>query len=554
MSNVMTTPRPKVVKWALAPNFPTKDQGWPQLQTHAEGDGFTIVHRDLGAQQRVVYLQQASKKEIWLLHRIADLLKADVWDIWAEFLWVHDGGRQRLDQVVFRRLKVPGLTPEKRESTLWPVIDTLPDGNDGWTIADDQKTGQVVLRYGAPLSLPDAFSGRDTLPKCYDPSQWARIPEGINARGRLSTFDLATVPHRLIAGGTGSGKSTELRNDIVARLLRGHSIVIIDTVKEAVDFLTLKPWTLMWSESITEAANVLATLYEEAKRRRAVNKRFKVGSWTKVPQEVREREDYGPISLYYDEYENSIVPTSVPKGLPDDHPFVIEARSINAAVEFVQYYMPKLAKEARSVGIFLNVATQTPLANAIGSPLRGNLGASTQLSGGKLESHVVKLAMGEATERAMEQFRKFNKPKLDGNGEEMEDEYGSLIMMPGLAVTNRVGGEPIALRVAYVPEEEAPQILEEYGVPLTKPWKILPALPLQMVPTEHDEEDDRPRIDPPFKAFTHLGQVEGLFVDEETQSSDESSPATSDAPSQPRKKTTAERLAERFAARENDES
>ncbi|MGH8953700.1 MAG: FtsK/SpoIIIE domain-containing protein [Microbacterium sp.] len=479
------------------------------LQEDAEARGYTITDYRIAGRFRTAELTPVSSIEMKAYHDAARNLRQHVYDFTFLFEWVdndeadRDVYPQRIETLIIKRGPIAGLTPDKREAFLLALRDSLPKGSNGWKITDRQDDPVKVLQYGKPLALPDVVALEQSLPQDPGISGWARVPVGKNSAGTFIGMNLKRVPHLLIAGGTNSGKSTLLRADMLGRLARGHDIVVIDTVKGANDFLTVKPWTLMWGETIPEAANILAHVYEESVRRRAFLKKYKRGNWADLTPEQCEEGGIRPLSIFYDEYENSIVPKTVQKALGADHPLVLAAHAHNMGVGYINEYMPQLAKEARSVGIHLVVATQTPHSGRIGEALRGNLGGAIQLSAGKLEQHIVRLTMGEATGQAMDQFNTFNKPKLDEHGREVLDEEGNVIMLPGLGVVLMDGGAPTAMRVGYASEPRVVELLNELGVAEVEPWRLDDALQLDMVRTE-DEDETRTPIKPPFARMSHL--------------------------------------------------
>lgn len=496
----------------------------PALQKDAESNGYTITGYNFSGRDRKATLTPVTPMELKAYKDIARNLGKDVYDFELRFEWVEndeadkDVYPERIETLTVIRPHIGGLTPEKRAAFWIAVRDSLPKASNGWTVTDKQDSSEKVLHYGKPLALPDTVALPESLPSKPGIDQWSRIPVGRNSAGAFVGMNLLRVPHILVAGGTGSGKSTLLRADMLGRLVRGHDIVVIDTVKGGNDFLTLKPWSLMWGESIAEAANILAHIYEEAARRRAFLKKYKIGNWTKLTPEQRAEGGIRPLSIFYDEYENSIVARTAPKALDKEHPLVLAAQAHNISVDFIKQYMPQLAKEARSVGIHLVVATQTPHSGRIGDDLRGNLGGAIQLSAGKLEQHIVRLAMGEATMQAMDQFQRFNKPKLDERGNKILDDDGNDVMLPGLGVVLMEGGAPTAMRVAYAPEPQLPEVLTDLKIAEVDPWRLSDALELNMAASV-DEDDTRARVDPPFGRMSHLLGAEGSDSGSEVQDS-----------------------------------
>jgi len=493
------------------------------LQKLADSMGYTVTGYDLVGSHPTAELTPVTEIERKIYDDAARNVNRPVHEFKIGFEWVEndeedrDEHPQRLEAVTFHRSPVIGLTPEKRLPYWQAMIGHMPKTSNGWTVTDDQDNRVKVLRYGKPLRLPDVFAGSATLPRSYssmaenlNSREWARVPLGVSPRGRIVSLKLADVPHALYAGGTNSGKSTAILQDMLARRSRGHMLAVFDnSAKKGGDFLHLKHHTFMFCTSPTESANGLAMLYEEVRRRsRFLMERYRVNNWLMTDDyEGLIEAGVVPMTIYYDEYETSIEPEKEPKALSPSNPKRINAQKRNLAVDEIVGYMLKLGREARAVGIFLVVATQKPLQAKMG-PLRDQLGNSMQLANGKMASSNVQLTMGSATDSAMELVREFHREQRDADGNVVLDDQGEPVYKRGLGIALTDGSEPVAIRVALTKPQEAPTMLSDMGVPDASPWELWDALDLDIESDTDrfiDAHDTRARIAPPFDAITHLG-------------------------------------------------
>lgn len=101
---------------------------------------------------------------------------------------------------------------------------------------EEQTKGQIFLSNKGKILMMEVYTAE--LPKmvefeytesnCYLP-----VPVGVNAKGELHIVDLARIPHMLVAGQTGGGKSSFLHILIIYMLMTNRDIwpVIVDLKK-----------------------------------------------------------------------------------------------------------------------------------------------------------------------------------------------------------------------------------------------------------------------------------------------------------------------------------
>jgi len=371
---------------------------------------------------------------------------------------------RRLDQVRLVRYPDLGLSAEKR-AELWREIawHVVPGGSPGWSVTEDHWGGTVTLMWGRRPELPARVSMAGLLPDRLAPEAWARLPLGVGPDGATVAIDLLAGPHSLVVGPTGSGKTVALLSLVAGALARGHELVVVDPTKAGLDFLSIRPWCTAWADTLESARAVLQAVYAEVGRRKAVLQREGEVKWSDLSPEVRAAERIGPLTLLVDEASSLFIPpdTKVVNALPKDDP-EREALTAQAADKaMVKLLVGKLAREARFVGVHLQIGTQRPDAEILGGELRSNLTSVVQLTKPGAVPSSQALGMVFSAEQVPQ--------AVDVLG--VLDDGRS----PGLAVVAAEGGTVQGLRVGYAPMREVAALLEERGVPHAVPLPVAAA-------------------------------------------------------------------------------
>lgn len=202
--------------------------------------------------------------------------------------------------------------------------------------------------------LLESFEGSSSLP----------IIIGINSEGDRYVGDLTKMPHLLVAGATGMGKTTFL-NDIIVTLLFCKSpeelqLVLIDPkYVEFGVFRPLKDSYLLKIEELNEpiitdhydTKKALNSSCEEMDRRYSLLKDACVSHITQYNKQSANKLQY--IVVVIDKYADLI---------------------LTLGKEF-ETPIARLAAKGRAVGIHLIIATQRPSTNVVSGPIKANFPA-----------------------------------------------------------------------------------------------------------------------------------------------------------------------------------
>ncbi len=265
---------------------------------------------------------------------------------------------------------------------------------------------------------------------------------GKDIGGRPSVVDVARMPHLLVAGTTGSGKSVALNAMIVSLLYKATArdvrMIMIDpkmlelSVYEGIPHLLAPVVTDM-----KEASNALRWCVAEMERRYKLMAAVGVRNLAGYNRKVREAAEQGqpiPDPLF-----------NVAKAAPGEHPKPLEtmpnivviidefADMMMVARKNVEELIARLAQKARASGIHLILATQRPSVDVITGLIKANIPTRVAFQvSSKIDSRTILDQSGAET--------------LLGNGD-------MLYLPPGTANTERVHG-------AFVSDEEVHRVVK----------------------------------------------------------------------------------------------
>lgn len=257
------------------------------------------------------------------------------------------------------------------------------------------------------------------------------IAMGKTTSGEAYVANLARMPHVLIAGATGSGKSVCINSMIMSLLYRNRpdelKLILIDPKKlELSIYEQLAHYHLITSEDIDEdvitkpanAVNALRSAEIEMERR------YELLS----DATVRNIDEYNA-KIEQGEYEGDVLPYIV---------VIIDELAdlmITAAKE-VEEPISRLAQMARAVGIHLVVATQRPSVDVLTGVIKANFPARIAFQvASKTDSRTI----------------------LDANGAEKLLGRGDMLYQPPASP------EPVRLHNAYVSLGEIEEVLAHIG-------------------------------------------------------------------------------------------
>lgn len=217
------------------------------------------------------------------------------------------------------------------------------------------KDGCRVLLHAVPLrsSLPDKIYWKD---KYLSPEDFVLVL-GMSLNGDLETFDLSTIPHILIGGGTGSGKSLFLKYLIMQTLKKGAAVILAD-FKGGVDYASIwhKKCKMVFDSQTLLTA--LAELTVELERRREL---FVAAGTPNLAEYNKATGESLPRYIFAcDEVAEILDMTGLDKGE-------------KAILTQIVRHLSLIARQGRAFGIHLILSTQRPSADLIPGQIRTNL-------------------------------------------------------------------------------------------------------------------------------------------------------------------------------------
>ncbi len=215
--------------------------------------------------------------------------------------------------------------------------------------------GKSAVGVEVPNTRPATVTLGDVFQEYPAGNDWA-LPMGLgkDISGKPVFIDLAEMPHLLVAGTTGSGKSVMLNNLLTSILLttdpRQVKLVLIDPKRvELTQFSRIPHLITPVVTDVKKASNALSWAVAEMERR----------------YEVLEKHGARSLDGYNERFEQQM-------------PYIVVvidelADLMMASASKVEDAVIRLAQKARAVGIHLVVATQRPSVDVITGMIKANI-------------------------------------------------------------------------------------------------------------------------------------------------------------------------------------
>ncbi len=271
------------------------------------------------------------------------------------------------------------LKPEAgiKYSRITNLTEDLCLGLQAESILIERIPGRPTVGIEVPNTRREVISLRQILEsdEFQKSSSRLTIPLGKDINGRIKVTPLESMPHLLIAGSTGSGKSVMLNSLIMSLLFKSTPeevrMILVDPKRLELGLYEGIPHLL--TPVITDArkaTNALRNAVLEMERRLRLLASQGVRNIEQYNRKVRQLE-HQPISLFADEGEaEELEPLPYVLILIDELADLMMVEGHN-----VEQSVTRLAQMARAVGMHLVLATQRPSVDVITGLIKANFPA-----------------------------------------------------------------------------------------------------------------------------------------------------------------------------------
>jgi S-DNA-T family DNA segregation ATPase FtsK/SpoIIIE len=326
--------------------------------------------------------------------------------------------------------------PGVKYSRVAGLVDDLCLGLQAESVRIDRIPGKATIGIEVPNARRDTIYLSEIIESDVFRDNPGRLPIalGKTINGEPYATDLAKMPHLLIAGSTGSGKSVMINSLICSILFKSTAndvrLIMVDPKRVELELYAGIPHLL--TPIITDpkrAANALNWAVGEMENRYKLLASVGVRNIEGFNRAVTEAPD----------------PTRFPDGPPPRLPYIVIiidelADLMMVASNEVETAIARLAQMARAVGIHLVIATQRPSVDVITGLIKANFPARISFRvSSKVDSRTI----------------------LDTNGAEQLLGQGDMLFSPGSSRLIRIHG-------AYVSETEINRItdfIKQQGAP-----------------------------------------------------------------------------------------
>lgn len=279
---------------------------------------------------------------------------------------VYDGYDTGASVTRFHLRWKPGAKPTVPQATLQTLSIKLKGNMSVRFVPVLEGCDYSAIEIGNPVSMTISFRSvyLEMMREDRNCSQATLFPLGKDLSSRIVTAQLEKLPHLLVAGSTGSGKTVFIHSLICSLIMRTLpsqlKLVLIDPKK--VEFEMYKDMPHLFCPNVNEpdqAVECLRKLVEEMERRYTVFQRVKVSSIA----------DYRAYSKSHPSAEKMPILVVI----------IDEFADLMMAAKEAADYVARLAAKARACGIHLVVATQRPSVQVITGDIKNNIPARVGL-------------------------------------------------------------------------------------------------------------------------------------------------------------------------------
>ena len=252
--------------------------------------------------------------------------------------------------------------------------------------------GKHTIGIEVPNSSRETVRLKDLVTRGMAAAQKMAIPLflGKSSSGEVLVSDLAAMPHLLIAGTTGSGKSVCINSIIISILLmrRPDEVKMILVDPKMVEMAAFESIPHLMCPTVTDmsrAEQILLWATEKMDERYELLAEAKVRNIASynllTPEELTER--FSPTSPEEE--------AKIPKKLPHIVIVIDElADLMMTSAKEIEAYIVRIAQKSRAVGIHLVLATQRPQATVVTGLIKSNMPSRIAFRvAGRMDSRII---------------------------------------------------------------------------------------------------------------------------------------------------------------------
>lgn len=258
--------------------------------------------------------------------------------------------------IVMYRASANAGDPAKQQS-FESHFNAMAASGTAWDYQWEPQNNRVIITAQPPLPAMAPYP----FPSVLD-YKWDEFPLGIGVGDKKVVWEPAKVPHCIVAGKSGSGKSVLQRNILIHALQSPNwKLILVDPKRVELSMYKNGKNVLMYAvddESMTEA---LEFALAQMKDRYALMESLGVAHYMRLPDKPH------ALLIMVDEA------TSLMKATGDKD--VDELKKRNKAI------VGTIAREGRAAGVHLVLATQRPDADVLGGDTRSTIEARVAMGG-----------------------------------------------------------------------------------------------------------------------------------------------------------------------------
>lgn len=216
--------------------------------------------------------------------------------------------------------------------------------------------GYIQIKIGGSV-MPDTVEFNDSLVGNADDNS---VVVGVSKEGAV-THNFKSIPHLLVGGATGAGKTVSVRSVAYQGITHLHGILYIIDFKDGADYTDFADLGVQIISERLQVAKLLDKCMVEHKARIQVFKEHKVKNISEYNEKVKDKnKQFRRVFVLIDELAELTDVKSCPKGELD-------------LLDIIIGQLSSIARLCRSTGINLILSTQRPDANVIPGQIKNNV-------------------------------------------------------------------------------------------------------------------------------------------------------------------------------------